>query len=586
LLGIIRHAFATAAAILLSLLAAALTLPYWLAPALAALLPAGWHLDELSLAPRPPGLPGLEQLAVSAGGCPLLGLGRGEVALGWHGARPVLDRIDIGTLRLDPACLPSGPGPGSGVRDLPGWVGALFAGTRVEVRELLVAGWLAPTHRLALNVSETAVEAEVEGPVLRLAGHWPMGGAIEVRALQWSAAGLSAGGTTVVSPRLALAEPAAVDPVTGRVRASLRLSADRLDLPTGGRLDRPAVSLRIEGTADDLAWSVEGSAAGGLGPVRAAGRWSGVTLTGRATLTRQALGALQPLLPPTLPAELQAGRADLEADLSWSRAAPSDLRLEGELRVADGRVALTHAVAEGVALRLPFDYSVGVVRIGARQAARLTAERVAAAVDAQEVSLRLAGTWPWSAQAPLRIQDLRLQALGGEATLERLRLPQGREPAVLRLRGIQLDRVSGLYEDAGVSLAGVVEADLPLHLDHATLLVEDGVVRNAGPLRLRLTDAAALEAFKAGNPALVQAADWLADLHLDRLDGTVNLRRDGTLLLEAIVEGRNPARGERPVRLNYRHEENLLHLLQSLRIGSDLSRSIEERLSPRPRSGP
>jgi hypothetical protein len=103
---------------------------------------------------------------------------------------------------------------------------------------------------------------------------------------------------------------------------------------------------------------------------------------------------------------------------------------------------------------------------------------------------------------------------------------------------------------------------------------------------LRLTDAAALEAFQAGNPALAQAADWLSDLHVDRLEGTVNLRRDGTLLLEATVEGRNPARGERAVRLNYRHEENLLHLVQSLRIGADLSRRIEEGLTPGARSGP
>jgi len=58
------------------------------------------------------------------------------------------------------------------------------------------------------------------------------------------------------------------------------------------------------------------------------------------------------------------------------------------------------------------------------------------------------------------------------------------------------------------------------------------------------------------------------------------------LVLETTVEGRNPEQDSRPVRLNYRHEENLLHLLQSLRIGSDLSRSIEERLSPMPRSGP
>jgi hypothetical protein len=489
-LRIIRYTLGAAIGLVLVLAAALLTLPRWLAPVLSAALPSNWQLDALRFVPRPPGLPRLTELVVSAGGCTALRLGPAEVQLEWRGARPVLERVDIDALTLDPACVP--PGPATAAVDLPSWVGPLFAGMHLAIRELTVAG----------------------------------------------------------------------------------------------RPERLALSLRIDRTEDGLAWSGEASAAGGLGPVRAAGHWSGGVLTGRATLERQALRALQPLLPPTLPVELQAGRADLEADLSWSRASPSDLRVTGELRVADGRVAMAHAAGQGVDLRLPFDYSSGVLRIGTGQAARLRAERVTAAVDAEAVGVRASGNWPWTARRPLRIEDLRLQLLGGEVTLERLRLPQGAEPALLRLRGIDLEQVSALYGHAGVGLAGVVEADLPLHLDDATRVVTGGQVRNAGPLRLRLTDAAALEAFQAGNPALAQAADWLSDLHVDRLEGTVNLLRDGTLLLEATVEGRNPARGERAVRLNYRHEENLLHLVQSLRIGTDLSRRIEEGLTPGARSGP
>ena len=281
-----------------------------------------------------------------------------------------------------------------------------------------------------------------------------------------------------------------------------------------------------------------------------------------------------------------AGDLGLEADLAWSLAAPSDLRLDGELVVSQARLGMTHAVAEGVAVRLPFSYAGGVLRLGSRRAGELQVGRVAAAVEIEGARARIAGAWPWSAGDPLRIEGLTVRVLGGEATLDQLRLPQRGQPATLRLRGIQLDQVSALYGDAVVSLSGTVEADLPLHLDDATQLVAEGVVRNATPLRLRLTDAAALQSFKASNPTLAQAADWLADLHVDRLEGTVNLQRDGALLLVATIEGRNPQQGERPVRLNYRHEENLLHLLQSLRIGSDLSRGIEERVSPRSRSGP
>ena len=586
MLRIIRYGLAAAAALLDTVLVAVLTLPLWLVPGLAVLLPPGWALDEVQVEPEPPRLPTLRRLALFASGCRLLSLDEGRAVVAWQGAMPTLDALHLDALTIDPACLAGRTEPASAVVDLPGWVGTLFAGTRLQVDRLVIAGWLPQPHRLELGVSAAAVEARVEGPALQLAGRWDAGAGITVHELQMGQAQLATAALTVLRPRLVLDGPARLDIATGRVTATAHLSADRLNLTAGGKLEQPAVTVRLEGPPNNLGWTAEGAAAGGIGPLRGTGIWSGETLSGRLALARQALTALRPLLPPTLPVELQAGQADVEVVVTWSRDAPSQVRLDGELNVSQARLALTHAVADGVAVRLPFGYAAGVWRLGDGRAGQANVARIVAAVDAESASARIAGTWPWSARSPLRIEGLTLRALGGEVALDSLRLPQRGSPATLRLRGIQLDQVSALYGDAGVSLSGAVEADLPLHLDDATLLVEDGVLRNATPLRLRLTDAAALEAFKASNHLVAQAADWLADLHIDRLEGKVNLRRDGALVLETTVEGRNPEQDSRPVRLNYRHEENLLHLLQSLRIGSDLSRSIEERLSPMPRSGP
>ena len=583
MLRIIRHALLATVGLAVVLLAVLLARPQWLVPALAdLLLPSGWHLDELTVVADAPRLPSVRRLVLSVGGCRLLAVEDAGATLRWNGVTPALDVVQVGVVEIEPACLPAGPGRGLAPLDPPGWALGLFPGTRLQVDALVVAGWLPQPHGLAVRLGPDVLEAKVDGPLVRLAGRWRRGEGMELTELASGRAQVATGAMTLLNPRLELVGPAQLDSATRRVAATVRLAADRLNLGAGGKLESPVATVRLDGPVEELRWSAEATAEG-IGPVRAEGSWQAGVLGARLSLQRQGLRGLRPLLPPTLPVELEAGEIGIETTLTWAREAPAAIRLEGELGLSDGRLRLTHAVADGVSLRLPFAFADGVWHFGGERAGQLSVGHMAAAVDATAASARIGGSWPASARSPLWIEDLRLRALGGEVTAERLELPQRGTPAILRLRGIRLEEVSALYGDAAVSLSGTVDADLPLHLEDTALLVEEGQIRNATPLRVRLTNAAALDAFKAGNPTLAQAADWLADLEVDHLEGTVNLRRDGALLLATTIEGRNPTQGDRVVRLNYRHEENLLHLLQSLRIGSDLSRGIERRLSPESR---
>ena len=641
-LRIIRYGLSVTAAVLVLLLAVVLTAPRWLGPVLAALLPPGWQLDELAVVTEAWPLPKILRLSVSTDGCRLLALDDGRIAVRWKGPRPQLEAVEIAALTITPACLRAASAAAESSGLPTHWLAAVPGGARLVVDRLTVTGWLAEPHRVELAAASDAIRAAADGPALHLDGQWTLAtgegefraglphagpvtglgvlgrlrmssdptagldvtatleGAVPATgsrldgevAGRWQPAGvtldtlrldldsLTTPVFTATRARLVLREPARLDAASLRVAAVVAVGMERVNVVDSGRLDQPAVTLQLTGDPAGVVWTAEGRAGGGVGPITGEGKWSESGLDGRLTLDRQPLPPLQGLLPPTVPVELTGGTAAAELKFAWSPGAAGDVGLEGELKVADGRLGGTHWAAEQVTVRLPFRYASGSWQLGARQAGQVTAGRITAAVPAESLSARVAGAWPWSARAPLRLEGLRLRLLGGEATLDALRLPQGGRAVTLRLRGIELEQLSALYGDEVVSLGGAVDADLPLHLDHGSLLIDDGTVRNATPVRLRLTDAEAIAAFKANNPNLAQAADWLSDLHVDRLEGRVNLNRDGALVLVATIEGRNPQRGDRSVRLNYRHEENLLHLLQSLRIGSDLSRGIEQRLSP------
>jgi hypothetical protein len=306
-------------------------------------------------------------------------------------------------------------------------------------------------------------------------------------------------------------------------------------------------------------------------------------VAGRVRLEDQAMPALQALLPPSAPLGLQAGTASADLALQW-KSGDAGPRAAGQGAVSGARVALTHAVADGVDARVALAFADGVWRVDREQPATLAVERIEAAVPAEGGRARVWGAWPYRAGDPLRVEGLRLSCLGGEIALDALSLPPPAKPVTLALRGIRLEQISALYGDRTVSLSGTLDGDLPLRPSRDGWTVEGGLLRNRSPVRIRLSDADALAAFKQANPGLADAADWLSDLEVGRLDATLDLQADGTLVLVATIEGHNPQRGDRPVRLNYRHEENLFQLLQSLRIGSDLGRDIEQRLSPQQRS--
>jgi hypothetical protein len=79
---------------------------------------------------------------------------------------------------------------------------------------------------------------------------------------------------------------------------------------------------------------------------------------------------------------------------------------------------------------------------------------------------------------------------------------------------------------------------------------------------------------RAGQPYLDFAFSTLEHLQYSTLASTYDMAPDGEAWLKVEVKGK--AEGiERPIHLNYSHEENMLQLLRSLTIGDKLQTQIE-----------
>lgn len=477
------------------------------------------------------------------------------------------------------------PTGAAGQASLGGRVGLRLPG-RVEL-DMAISGSLDVTHPEAPRLSLSAAVAGTVPPGgSKLDGDLALAwgdGVLTVSALRLGLEQAVMQRLVALRPTLVLARPVVLHPEGPRLGADLGLAAARINIVDGGKLEAPQVRVRLDGDAAGVDWALQGTAGGDIGPLTGRGRLDRQGITGRLRLADQALPRYQPLLPPNAPVALQGGAASLDLSLSWASGSTGP-RLEGDATVSKAGIGLTHGSVEGIGAGAVFTFADGTWRISRDRPAAVSVERVTAALTAGAGRARIHGAWPYTAREPLRVEGLRLAILGGELSVDALSLPPSGRAITLALRGIRLEEVSALYGDRTVSLSGTVEGDLPLRLGRDGWTVVGGVLRNGSPVRIRLADAEALAAFKRANPGLADAADWLSDLEVGRLDATLDMAADGTLVLVATIEGRNAQRGDRPVRLNYRHEENVFQLLQSLRIGSDLGRGIEQRLSPQQRS--
>ncbi|AUH00561.1 YdbH family protein [Prodigiosinella confusarubida] len=423
------------------------------------------------------------------------------------------------------------------------------------------------------------------GELLPFQGHWDIAGhgywkdsLLEVSALSCGLDHIHYGAITVVKPRLTLAQPLRWqrDKTAKSLQMALRLVAEQVDFGGASSLPPATLMLNIKGREpDDFQW--EGRLqTNDIGPVTLSGRWDGKRLRGSGWWPAQPLRVFQPLLPADWKITLRSGK--FYAQTAFSAARGQGFSAGGHWVVKNAAAWISDGDVSGVNFILPYRFHDRRWQLGVKQPVTLRMGTLNNLFHIQNILMTLSGYYPYSDRYPLTLSQVDMDVLGGHISLSPLRIPQ-HDAAILRAEHIETSELFTVLKVKKVAMSGRVSGILPLDFTYPTTVVQHGFFTNDGALTLRLDQQLADELAKKSLTDAM-AVEWLRYLEIDRFSASIDVDKQGWLLLKSHIRGKSSLRNaRREVILNYHHQENIFQLWRSLRFGDNLQDALGQQLT-------
>ncbi|WP_194945006.1 YdbH domain-containing protein [Shewanella sp. TC10] len=143
------------------------------------------------------------------------------------------------------------------------------------------------------------------------------------------------------------------------------------------------------------------------------------------------------------------------------------------------------------------------------------------------------------------------------------------------LNGISLESLLAAQPQVGVYADGIFDGVLPATLIDGKVTIKGGhlAARQPGGL-IQVSNNPALEQIRNTQPYLDFVVQALEHLEYSQLSSSFDMEDNGDASLKIQVKGKSQDI-ERPIHLNYSHEENLFQLYKSTQIGNRLQNDIE-----------
>lgn len=153
---------------------------------------------------------------------------------------------------------------------------------------------------------------------------------------------------------------------------------------------------------------------------------------------------------------------------------------------------------------------------------------------------------------------------------------QDKSHAYLLLQGMNLEEVLRIQPQIGVYADGIFDGVLPVNLVNGKVSITGGHLAARAPGGLiAISGNPAVDHMRQSQPYLDFVFSTLEHLQYSELSSSFDMDQAGDAKLLVEVKGQSPG-VERPIHLNYSHEENMLQLFRSLQIGNNLQDRIEK----------
>lgn len=280
---------------------------------------------------------------------------------------------------------------------------------------------------------------------------------------------------------------------------------------------------------------------------------------------------LNPAMTRSMGFTLNSGSANGKAQ--WS--ANKSLHAQGELNVIDAAVNWGDIPATGANAALQFQTTETGLRFRSRAPITIKEIDIGTPISNIQLSLR-SNLNAW------RFSDVSANALGGRLEAPTLTWPSPDEYQPVTITGLDLEQVAAIQnkDKPVIALSGKVGGIAPLRIrkteaSDTKFSVKNGVLENQGPLVLKVLPSDPAQAMRDSNFALKLAVDTLSLLNVHNFSANIDMAESGWLNGKMTIKGVNPEQGG--VVLNYTHQQNILELLRSLRVGDEISQNAMER---------
>jgi hypothetical protein len=217
--------------------------------------------------------------------------------------------------------------------------------------------------------------------------------------------------------------------------------------------------------------------------------------------------------------------------------------------------------------------------------AEVTIASIQTGVDVTDLTMTVEGEWDLHERLPLvEVRNIRCGLLGGTATSQGLRADLGYPPYGLTVlvRELDLHKILSLEQQKGLQGTGMLDGSIPLTVTSQGLKVKDGnfEARPPGGVIRYTASPEAAHAVTQANTNLEIVLQALSNFHYNVLQVGAQYAENGTLQLQARLEGKNPDQEKSPpIHFNLTVQENIPALLKSLRLVNDLEDSVRNRFS-------